>query len=270
MVRFVVEADGLVGARQATVGAQVTVMDAETLGLGMGVDVGALALGRGFLGDDRDATLRPDNVFHEKRHLAHHRTPTGFVPPDRPVIERYLEMTVIDFPLGQLVGQPRAETGHADRPRPGHLAHHVDVMHPAIDDRRDGRHQVLVGDPFGPGRLLVEIHPHHQRFTELAGLVDERDPGRVITEDVAGHQLAVLGAGQGDQVLGRRHAVGNRFLGEHVTAGLERGPRVRRVGVRVRGDTDRVRPGLRQRGDEVAVLGVGPAELAVQRRARGR
>ena len=49
------------------------------------------------------AAARADDVLHEERHLAHHRSPAGFVPADGSVREGHLELAVVDLPFRQLV-----------------------------------------------------------------------------------------------------------------------------------------------------------------------
>ena len=85
--------------------------------------------------DDADAALGPDHVLHEEGGLAHHRAPAGLVPADRAVVEGDLQMAVVVHPRLDLVGEPGADAVHAHRLGAGHLAHDVDVVHAAIDDR---------------------------------------------------------------------------------------------------------------------------------------
>ena len=90
----------------------------------------------GIIDDDVDATFRSEHVLDEECDFTDLRTPGGLVPADRTVIEHDLELTVIVHVGRNFVGQPGADRMHADRLRPGHVAHHVDIMHAAIDDRR--------------------------------------------------------------------------------------------------------------------------------------
>ena len=121
---------GLVGHRQrsrrlgkAAVRAGRGAVDADRVGLGVGVDV----VGLGAFGhDDRDAAVRRDDVLHEEGGLGHHRSPAGLVPADRAVVEEHLQMAVIVHVGRDLVGEAQAHAAHLDRLGVGDLAHHVD------------------------------------------------------------------------------------------------------------------------------------------------
>jgi hypothetical protein len=104
----------------------------------------------------------------------HHRSPASFIPTDRSVVEYHLQHAVIVD--RDLVGQPRADGVNFNRFGRRHLAHHVDIMDPAIDERRKAGHQALVPFPRRAIRLLVEVHPEHQRRSEFARNLDELDP----------------------------------------------------------------------------------------------
>ena len=98
---------------------------------------------------DRDGAVRRDDVLHEERRFRHHRPPARFVPPDRPVGEEHLKLAVVVHVLGNLVRQPQAHAMDPHRRGVGDLAHHVDVMDAAIDQRRCCLHQGLVRLPLG-------------------------------------------------------------------------------------------------------------------------
>ena len=116
----------------------------------------------------------------------------------------------------------------AHRLRAGHLAHHVDVVHAAVDDRAHRVHQVAVPVPRLAVALLVQVHPHHQRLAERPRDLDEARPRGVDAQDVADHQLAVGGARGVDDGLRLVDGFGQRLLAEDVAAGLDRRSRVRR------------------------------------------
>ena len=94
--------------------------------------------------------VRAHHVLHEEGGLRDHRPPAGLVPADRAILEHHLQMAVIDLGLGDLVGQAHAHAAHLDRPRIGDLAHDVDIVDAAIDQRRGRLHQPLVDLPGGP------------------------------------------------------------------------------------------------------------------------
>ena len=145
-------------------------------------------------GNDRDRALGTDHVLHEEGVLAHHRPPAGLVPADRAVIEGHVQVAVI-----LLVGlrpQLGADAVHAHRLGAGQLAHHVDIVHAAIDDRDQAVDQVLVPAPGRAVALLVEVEAHHQRLAERLAELDELDPARMHAQDVAQHQLLVLRPGE--------------------------------------------------------------------------
>ena len=112
-------------------------VELEGLGLGVGVNVSAFALGGGFFGNDADATFWAYDIFDEKSDLTHHRAPSCFIPTDRTIIEGDLEVAVVDFSFGEFISESCTEPRYADRLGFGHLAHHIDVVNAAIDDRRN-------------------------------------------------------------------------------------------------------------------------------------
>ena len=117
-------------------------------------------------------------------------------------------------------------------------------------------HQVLVP---GPGRargLLVQVHAHDERLAERAAELDQLGPGGMDAEDVAEDELAVRGAGLGDDGLGVLDRGGDRLFHEDMAAGIHRPQRVGGVGVGIGVDRDRVGAGLAQGRFEVVEDGV--------------
>src|SRR3569623_1025184 len=99
VVRLIVHREDVVLLDESLVARRhLGVVILDCVGLGVLVDVGgvrdALLVLLG-VGHDRHSALRADDIFHEVRDLAHHRSPTGFIPADRSVIERHVEMTVV-------------------------------------------------------------------------------------------------------------------------------------------------------------------------------
>ena len=109
----------------------------QSLGLGVGIDVGTFSFGSCFIGNDADATFWSNDIFDEKSDLTHHRAPSCFIPTDRTIIEGDLEVAVVDFSFGEFISESCAEPRYADGLGFGHLAHHIDVVNAAIDDRRN-------------------------------------------------------------------------------------------------------------------------------------
>ena len=131
-------------------------VDLDARRLGVGVDVVGL---RAFVGMTIEtAPFGRHDVFHEEGGLGHHRPPARLVPADRAVVEDHLEMAVIVH-----VGRRSRRTAAGPCRAPatgagvGDLAHDVDIVHAAVDDRRGGLHQLLVGLPGRAGGLLVEV-----------------------------------------------------------------------------------------------------------------
>ena len=85
-------------------------------------------------------------------------------------------MAVVDHRRRDFIREPRADRMHGDRLRPRHLAHDVDIMHAAVDDRRGRAHEVLVHLPERARRLLIEVHAHHKRLAQRAADFDEARP----------------------------------------------------------------------------------------------
>ena len=136
----------------------------------------------------------------------------------------------------------------------GHLAHHVDVMHAAIDDRREALQQPLVPSPGLAVRLLIEVHAEHERRAELTRDLDEPDPRGMLAQDVADDELALRALRGLDDLLGVGDIVGERLLDEHMRARLHRLDGEIGVGVRQRIDRDDVGLQFGQRLLEVGEL----------------
>ena len=196
VVRLVLGRDELVLPDEVLVRADFGVVVLDAVGLGVPVDIGRvrnvleLVLVVGVAGDDRDGALGADHVLHEERDLAHHRAPAGLVPADRAVIEGDVEVAVVR--LGRIGPERGADAVHANRLGAGELAHHVDVVDAAIDDRDQRVDQVLVPHPGRAVALLVEVEAHHQRLAERLAELDELHPRGVDAKDVAEHELAVV------------------------------------------------------------------------------
>ena len=158
--------DDLVGLGELTIGTELRRVHLERLRGGVGIDVGGITGLRGLAGDDRDAAFRTDDVLHEEGLLGHHRTPAGLIPADGTVGEGHLEVAVVDLTGGHVLGETGADPGDADRTAAGHEAHHVDVVHAAVDDGGGGAEEIFMRLPIGAGALLVEVHPHHEGFAQ--------------------------------------------------------------------------------------------------------
>ena len=177
MAGLVFGRDDVVGLGERAVGVQRRMMDAQRIGARVRIVVGGTRGRTGALvGNDRHRAVRPHHVFDEMRGLADHRPPRGLVPADRPVVERDVEVAVVVHRRRDLVGEPGADRVHGDGSRARHLAHDVDVVDAAIDDRRGRPHEILVHLPERAGRLLVEVHAHHQRLAERPANLDEARP----------------------------------------------------------------------------------------------
>ena len=187
VIGFVVEAYHFIAVYEISVRIEWGVVEFERLGLGVRIDIGAIALRGGFVGDDAHAAFRTDDVFDEKGDLAHHRSPTRFIPADRAILKGDLQMPVVDFSGREYVGESCADARHANRLRARHLANDIDVVNAAINDRRNRRHQIFVRIPVGAVGLLVEVHAHHQWLAESLCHFDELDPAREMTQDIANH-----------------------------------------------------------------------------------
>ena len=138
----------------------------------------------------------------------------------------------------------RADAVDAHRLGAGHLAHHVDIVDAAIDDRRQRLHQVLVPGPGVADRLLVQVHAHDERLAQTLRELDKLHPGGMDTQDVADDELLVGVARRGDDAFCVLHRLGDRLFHEDVRARLEGADGV--VGMRVGPGVDRDDIGLQR------------------------
>jgi hypothetical protein len=149
----------------------------------------------------------------------------------RATVEDDVQMAVVaDFHFAAQMG---ADTMHADWLCARHLAHQIDVVHAAIDDRRQRLHEVLVPIPGRAATLLVEIHAHGERLAQSAGNLDELVPRWVDAQDAADHQLALGFMRGADDLLGVRDADRDRLLHEDGAAGVHRSGHVFSMSVQV-------------------------------------
>ena len=142
--------------------------------------------------DDRDAALRPDDVLHEEGDLAHHRPPAGLVPADRAVVERRRADGRSSACRSRCRREPGADAVHAHRLGAGHLAHDVDVVHAAVDDRAQRRPSgSCASSRPGPRLCWLRFMRMTSGLPSVRADLDELRPGRVHAQDVAEDQLAV-------------------------------------------------------------------------------
>src|SRR5689334_22679999 len=98
----------------------------------------------GFFRYDRYAALRADHIFYKEGGLTHHRPPACFIPAHRSIFETDLQLTIIIIPDRDIFGKPCANSRYLYGLRARHLAHHVDVVDPAIHDRAQTFHLVTM------------------------------------------------------------------------------------------------------------------------------
>ena len=144
-----------------------------------------------------------------------------------------------------LVGQPQPHAAHLDRLGVGDLAHHVDIVHAAIDDRRGRLHQLLVRLPGRAAGLLVEVHAEDVGAAELARFRDQPHPGRMVAQDIADHQFPAIGLGRGDDALGIGHRRRQRLFDEDMAARFQRLHRIVGMAVGIGVDRGDVRSSAR-------------------------
>ena len=149
-----------------------------------------------------------------------------------------MQMAVIDHRLCDLAGEPGADGVHGDRLRPRDLAHRVDIMDAAVDDRRGRAHERLMHAPERARRLLVQVHAHDERLAKGAADLDEARPRRMDAQDIADEQNLVRRSRGRDDPFGGFERVGERLLAEQSVLGRERLERHRRVvlGIGANGD----------------------------------
>ena len=186
------------------------------------------------------APLGRDHVLNEEGGVGHHRAPAGLVPAERAVGEEHLEVAVVVHARRDLVREPQAHAADLGRGGVGDLAHHVDVVYAAIDDRRGGLHQRLVRFPRRTRALLVQVQTEDEGAAERPGLGDQPLPGRVVAQDVADYHLAAGRLALGRDALGVGDGRRERLLDEDVGAGLHRRDGIVGVAVGVGRDRDQV------------------------------
>ena len=240
MVRLVGTVENFVRLGKGAVSRQFTVMHFQCRRLGVGVDVVSSDLPL-FDTGDADRALGTDHVLYEVGGLTHHRPPAGLVPADRPVGKGHLQVPVVVHARHQLVGQPGPDRRDPHRLGLGHLAHDVDVVHAAVDDRRHRRHQRLMGLPHVARGLLIKVHPHHQRFAERLCDLNEPLPGGVDSQDVSNHQLAVRRFGGLHNSFSISDGDRDRLFQKHMTARLECRDGVFGMGIGIGVDRNRIR-----------------------------
>ena len=147
-----------------------------------------------------------------------------------------MQVAVVVHVLVNFVRQPRANRMDADWLGTRHLAHDIDIVHAAIDDRRDRIHQLLMNGPLGAGRLLIEIHPHNQRFTEGLADFDKLYPRRMNPQDITNHQFLAGNLCELRNLFGLGHRIGQGFFDKYVAARFQRQFCVGSMGIRPRID----------------------------------
>ena len=162
------------------------------------------------------------------------------VPARGAIFEQHLELAVIVHVGRYLAGQTQSHAADLHRPRVSDLAHHIDIVHAAVDDGRGGLQQRFVAPPAVCARLLVEVKPEYIWAAQFAGLGDEAHPRRVVPQDIADDQLAPIGLGGRDDALGIGHGGGEGLFNEDVGTLLQRHDGVVGVGVGVGIDRDQI------------------------------
>jgi hypothetical protein len=132
------------------------------------------------------------HVLHEVGDLAHHRAPAGFVPADRAVGERHLQLAVVVHAGLQLVGQPRLD--RRSRAPACCASSGTSRRRSARRSRRSATSSPSApcASPVLAAALLVEVHAHDQRLAERLRHLDELLPRRVHAQDVADDDLALV------------------------------------------------------------------------------
>ena len=147
MVRLVIHVDPLVFLGELLVFIHFAMMNSKGLGLAVGIHIRRSAFAPCVLSFDGNAALRAHHVLHKEGHLTHHGAPPCLIPPNTSVLKCHLQVPVIDFILGDIIRKPRPQARHPNWPGTGHLAHHVDVVHTTVHDRRDRGNKVPMGLP---------------------------------------------------------------------------------------------------------------------------
>ena len=87
----------------------------------------------------------------------------------------------------------------------GDLAHHIDIMHPAVDDRRRGLHQRLMNLPSRAIRLLVQVQTEDIRPAKRPRFGNQGLPAWMVAQDIAHDQLLTIGLGAIHHAAGIGH-----------------------------------------------------------------
>ena len=175
----------------------------------------------------------------EEGDLAHHWSPSGFVPADGAVIEGHVKVAVVRL----LRFRPKlgANAMHAHGLCPGDLAHDVDVVNAAVDDRDERVDEVLVPGPRLAVALLVEIEPHHKRLSQRLAEFNELHPAWMDPQDISEHQLPVFPSRGLDDLLRILDRHCDRLFHEDMRARIHGLDRIFCVRIRPSVDGDRVR-----------------------------
>src|SRR5689334_21028346 len=104
-----------------------------------------------------DGPFGAEDILDKKCRFADHWSPACLIPADGAILKPDLQLTVIVIAGGDLFRQPGADGGDLYRPAPYHLAHHIDIVYPAIHDGAKTVHQVTVDIPHIAMALLVQV-----------------------------------------------------------------------------------------------------------------
>ena len=110
-------------------------MDTQSAGAGVAIDVRRRCFR--LLHGNRHGTLGTYHVFHEKGRFTHHGAPACLVPPHGAIIEGHVKVAIVVHVLVNFIGQPRPYRMDVNGLGTRHLAHDIDIMHAAINDRAD-------------------------------------------------------------------------------------------------------------------------------------
>ena len=137
-------------------------------------------------------------------------------------------------------------------------------MHAAVHNGAQALQEVAVHRPFVAVALLVEVHPHYQRFAQLLRQLHKTRPRRVMAQDVPYHQLLPRPAGSRYHALRAGNRIRQGLLYKHMAPAFQRhdGKTFMRIGVR--GNTYRIRPGGGQRFFIAAVQRISAAQPIIQ------
>ena len=137
------------------------------------------------------------------------------------------------FVGGDLVTHPGGDALYDFGSGPGHLAHHIHIVHAAVHQRGHIVDKGFMQRPFGTVALLVKVHAHDERFAQRPGQLDELDPGRMLAQDIADDQLTPGLSGHPGYICGFFHGAGDGFLHKYMTSLLHGKNRKLGVGIGV-------------------------------------